>query len=139
MVHDARPQRRTRHRAELGALLHETTEFLSAQRIHEELHRRGVPIGLTTVYRAMQALAEEGTVDSTRSPAGELVYRRCSPRHHHHLMCRSCGRVIEVEGPAIERWTSAIAAQHGFREVGHNVEIFGTCPDCAAARTSTGR
>lgn len=125
--------RRTRHRAELGALLRETTEFLSAQRIHAELHRRDVPIGLTTVYRAMQALAEEGTVDTTRTPAGELVYRWCSSRHHHHLICRRCGRVVEIEAPAIERWTIAIAAQHGFREAGHHVEIFGACPECASA------
>lgn len=132
MAHEARPQRRTRHRADIVALLGETPEFLSAQRIHAELRRRHVPIGLTTVYRAMQELAEEGAVDSTRTSTGELVYRRCGPRHHHHLMCRACGRVVEVEGPTIERWTSEIATRHGFRDVGHQVEIFGTCPDCAA-------
>ncbi|MDP9793306.1 Fur family ferric uptake transcriptional regulator [Catenuloplanes nepalensis] len=133
MTDGDRPRRRTRHRAQIDALLRGTTEFLSAQRIHAELRDRGVRIGLTTVYRAMQAMAEEGAVDATRTPGGELVYRHCSPRHHHHLMCRSCARVVEVEGPAIERWTTAVAEHHGFRDLNHNVEIFGTCPSCAAS------
>ncbi|GAB7045054.1 Fur family transcriptional regulator [Catenuloplanes indicus] len=130
----ARSRRQIRHRAEIGAVLRDSSEFLGAQRIHAELRRRDVPIGLTTVYRAMQALAEEGAVDATRTATGEQVYRYCSPRHHHHLMCRDCARVVEVEGPAIEQWTTAIARQHGFAQVNHSVELLGTCPDCAAAR-----
>ena len=45
-------------------------------------------------------------------------------------MCRDCGATIEVEGPAVERWTSAIAAEHGYAEVSHALEIFGTCSAC---------
>jgi Fur family ferric uptake transcriptional regulator len=59
-----------------------------------------------------------------------VVYRRCtSGAHHHHLVCRECGRTVEVEGPAVERWADAVAAQHGFRDVSHTLEIFGTCRD----------
>ena len=66
-----------------------------------------------------------------RTEDGEAIYRRCSDTHHHHLVCRSCGATVEVEGPAVERWTSAIAAQHGFADISHNLEIFGTCPRCS--------
>jgi Fur family transcriptional regulator, ferric uptake regulator len=45
-------------------------------------------------------------------------------------VCRSCGRTVEVEGPAVERWTRAIAGEHGFTDVSHTLEIFGTCPTC---------
>jgi Fur family ferric uptake transcriptional regulator len=45
-------------------------------------------------------------------------------------VCRSCGATIEVEGPAVERWTTSIAAEHGYSEVSHALEIFGTCADC---------
>jgi Fur family ferric uptake transcriptional regulator len=69
-------------------------------------------------------------VDVLRTEDGEAIYRRCSDTHHHHLVCRGCGRTVEVEGPAVERWTRAIAAEHGFSDVSHNLEIFGTCPDC---------
>jgi Fur family ferric uptake transcriptional regulator len=130
MTDDIRSHRHTRHRHEVGILLRETTEFLSAQRVYALLRARGVRIGLTTVYRILQALAEQGAVDAIRTSTGEQAYRHCSPSHHHHLMCRSCGRAIEVSGPAIETWATAVAEHHGFRDVNHSVEIFGTCPDC---------
>ena len=49
-------------------------------------------------------------------------------------MCRHCGKAVEVEGPAVEKWADSIAEEHGFVDVGHTVEIFGTCGDCAAAK-----
>ena len=52
-----------------------------------------------------------------RTEDGEAVYRRCSGTHHHHLVCRACGATVEVEGPAVERWTTAIAAEHGYADV----------------------
>jgi Fur family ferric uptake transcriptional regulator len=108
-------------------------DFRSAQEIHELLARRGDPVGLATVYRTLQRLAEAGEVDLLRTEDGEAIWRRCSDTHHHHLVCRSCGATVEVEGPAVERWTRAIAAEHGFEDVSHTLEIFGTCGDCAAA------
>jgi Fur family ferric uptake transcriptional regulator len=105
-------------------------DFRSAQDIHDLLRRNGENVGLSTVYRTLQALADGGEVDVLRTEDGEAVYRRCSGTHHHHLVCRDCGRTVEVEGPAVERWADAIAAEHGFRDVSHTLEIFGTCPDC---------
>ena len=126
----ASPQRRTRQRAAVQDVLAELHEFRTAQQIHDELRRRGDSIGLTTVYRTLQALAESDELDALRTADGETAYRRCSDGHHHHLVCRSCGRTVEVSGPAVERWASAVADEHGFREVSHDLEIFGTCGDC---------
>lgn len=126
----ASPQRRTRQRAAVQDVLAELHEFRTAQQIHDELRRRGDSIGLTTVYRTLQALAESDELDALRTADGETAYRRCSDGHHHHLVCRSCGRTVEVSGPAVERWANAVAAEHGFREVSHDLEIFGTCGDC---------
>ena len=93
---------------------------------------RAHKVGLATVYRALQTLADQGEVDVLRTDDGESVYRRCSTgAHHHHLVCRSCGRTVEVEGPTVERWADAVSAEHGFRDVTHTLEIFGTCSDCA--------
>ena len=103
------------------------------QDIHEELRRRGEGIGLTTVYRTLQALAEAGEIDVLRTAAGEASYRRCSDTHHHHLVCRRCGRTVEVEGPAVEHWAEKVAAEHGFAEIDHTVEIIGVCAACRAA------
>jgi Fur family ferric uptake transcriptional regulator len=126
----ASPQRRTRQRAAVQDVLAELHEFRTAQQIHDELRRRGDSIGLTTVYRTLQVLSESGELDALRTADGETAYRRCSDGHHHHLVCRSCGRTVEVSGPAVERWANAVAAEHGFREVSHDLEIFGTCGDC---------
>jgi Fur family transcriptional regulator, ferric uptake regulator len=125
-------QRATRQRAAIADLLDELTDFRSAQEIHEELRRRGDGIGLTTVYRTLQALADAGEIDVLRTGTGEASYRRCSEHHHHHLVCRSCGKTVEVEGPAVEHWAERVALQHGFAEVSHTVEILGVCAACRA-------
>jgi Fur family ferric uptake transcriptional regulator len=103
--------------------------FRSAQEIHALLQKRREDVGLTTVYRTLQALADAGEIDVLRTPDGESVYRQCSTGHHHHLVCRDCGRTVEIEGPAVERWTERVAAEHGFRDVAHTLEIFGTCAE----------
>ena len=93
----------------------------------------GDPVGLSTVYRAVQSLADDGELDSIRTDSGEALYRRCSPQHHHHLVCRVCGLTVEVAGPAVEQWADRIADDHGFADVSHTLEIFGTCAACRAA------
>ncbi|MFC9246386.1 Fur family transcriptional regulator [Streptomyces sp. NPDC057136] len=129
--------RSTRQRAAVAAALDEVAEFRSAQELHDVLKHRGDSVGLTTVYRTLQSLADAGEVDVLRTAEGEAVYRRCSTGdHHHHLVCRMCGKAVEVEGPAVEQWAETIAAQHGYVNVAHTVEIFGTCADCAATAKS---
>ena len=124
-------QRNTKQRSAVATLLGESDSFHSAQTLHAMLRDRGERIGLTTVYRTLQALAEAGEVDVMRPPSGEHLYRRCGRAHHHHLVCRSCGATVEVEGPAVERWTDRIAMDHGYTDVSHTLDIFGTCPNCA--------
>nr|WP_199783783.1 Fur family transcriptional regulator [Streptomyces sp. SID4913] len=125
--------RSTRQRAAVAAALDEVDEFRSAQELHDVLKHRGDSVGLTTVYRTLQSLADAGEVDVLRTTEGESVYRRCSTGdHHHHLVCRMCGKAVEVEGPVVEQWAETIAAQHGFVNVAHTVEVFGTCADCAS-------
>ncbi|MGW0507503.1 Fur family transcriptional regulator [Micromonospora sp. NPDC003241] len=124
--------RNTRQRAEVVGLLDELTEFRSAQGLHAQLRDQKASVGLTTVYRTLQALVDAGEVDTVRLPSGEQLYRRCSRTHHHHLVCRGCGRTVEVVGPAVEEWAEGVAAQHGFTDLNHTLEIVGVCADCAA-------
>ena len=121
------PRRTGRQREAVAAFLQGETSFRSAQSIHGELRQQGSGIGLATVYRALQGLVDDQQVDALRTDDGEVVYRRCSGGHHHHLVCRECGRTVEVEGPAVERWATRVADEHGFRDVSHTLEIFGTC------------
>jgi Fur family ferric uptake transcriptional regulator len=124
--------RGTRQAEALSSVLADLPAFSSAQEIHAELRRRGERVGLTTVYRQLQVLSQDGGVDTIRDESGETLYRRCrTSGHHHHVTCRSCGRSVEVEGRAIERWAESVAADAGFVDVDHTVEIFGRCADCA--------
>lgn len=124
--------RPTRQRRAITDVLANADDFQSAQDIHDALRHAGEKVGLATVYRTLQAMAESGEVDVLQSPAGESVYRRCSTAHHHHLVCRSCGRTVEITGPAVERWARGVADEHGFTDVRHTVELVGICSECAA-------
>ncbi|QDO89028.1 transcriptional repressor [Ornithinimicrobium ciconiae] len=125
-------RRPTRQQAAVAAALADVQDFSSAQDLHARLRDAGETVGLATVYRTLTGMAESGEVDVLRTDEGEAVYRMCSTGHHHHLVCRDCGRTVEIEGPAVERWTDQVAADHGFSDVAHTLEVFGTCADCAA-------
>ena len=122
--------RPTRQRRAVAAALSTFDDFRSAQEIHDLITQQGDSVGLATVYRTLSALAENGEIDMLRNEDGEAIWRSCSGTHHHHLVCRGCGATIEVEGPTVERWTRAIAAEHGYGDISHTLEIFGTCPAC---------
>lgn len=128
---DTPPARSTRQRAAVASALRELADFRSSQEIHEYLKRRGDSVGLSTVYRTLQSLVVSEQVDSIMREDGEAVYRMCSERHHHHLVCRKCGMAVEVEGPTVEQWADAVSREHGFSQVSHTLEIFGVCPRCS--------
>ena len=109
--------------------LEKSEDFRSAQDIHDAMRHAGQRVGLATVYRTLQSMTASGDADVLRGENGESTYRSCSTSHHHHLVCRVCGKTVEVKGPAVERWADATAARHGYSNVSHTVEIFGTCGD----------
>ena len=88
-------------------------------------------MGLTTVYRNLQSLADAGLVDVLRNAEGEAIYRLCSSeQHHHHLVCRSCGRSVEIASEEVERWAERTARLHGFSAMTHTAELYGVCASC---------
>ena len=131
----AAPRRSTRQREAVGRVMAQGAEFRTAQQVHELLREQGDQVGLTTVYRTLQTMAECGEVDVLRTPDGETAYRCCrTPHHHHHLVCTSCGRTVEIEDPDVSAWTQRIAAQHGFHDATHELEVYGVCAQCWATR-----
>lgn len=126
------PQSRsTRQKRALAGVLSRSDAFRSAQDLFAELRAQGETVGLTTVYNQLRSLAEAGAVDTLRADDGEILYRRCGDSHHHHLVCRHCGRSVEVDGPEVERWARSVAGDHGFTDLTHTVEIFGLCAACS--------
>jgi Fur family ferric uptake transcriptional regulator len=130
-------QRATKQGAAVRDTLQEAGGFRSAQDVYGVLRAEGGSVGLSTVYRHLQALVDEGVVDVIHNADGEATYRYCGDaadgHHHHHLVCRRCGRTEEIEGRAVERWAGEVAERHGYTDVDHTVELFGRCAECSAA------
>ncbi len=115
--------------------LAQTDAFSSAQDLYAQMKNDGTPVGLATIYRHLQVLANRGQVDVVRTADGQSLYRACATgRHHHHLVCRFCGRTVEVLAASIERWAEKTAAAEGFVDVEHTMEIYGTCAECGSER-----
>lgn len=104
-------------------------EFLSAQQLHLQIAKTGKKLGLTTVYRALTELVEQGVADSLLAE-GEARYRICQPEHHHHLTCLSCGKAVEFELLGFEEQIEKLAKKRGFSGVSHQVELTGFCSRC---------
>jgi Fur family transcriptional regulator, ferric uptake regulator len=125
-------KRNTWQREAVREALSTSDAFVSAQSLYSTLHDSGSPIGLATVYRALADLASDGEADSLQQE-GESVYRACTPgTHHHHLICRACGLTVEIRADAVEKWSQAVAAENGFTEPNHVVDVFGLCAGCSA-------
>lgn len=125
------PRRTTRQRTTIEKLLSDLDEFVTAQHVHEMLAARGSKVGIATVYRNLQKMAADGDIDVLHID-GEALYRACDAReHHHHIVCRECGKAVEIEIPGFEQWVRTHANRHGYTEVNHTVEIFGLCPECS--------
>jgi Fur family ferric uptake transcriptional regulator len=111
--------------------LSEAIGFVSAQQLHLVLRNHGSTIGLATVYRALADLAAASEADSLQSKDGELLYRACGTSHHHHLICRKCGKTVEIEADKVEAWADDVAKAHGFTRPSHTIDIFGDCNTCS--------
>ena len=129
-------KRNTWQREAVRDALGRTEGFVSAQALHASLRGTGSEVGLATVYRALADLAQEGEADSLVQE-GESLYRACTPgSHHHHLICRSCGTAVEISADPVEAWARQVAADHGFTDPNHVVDVFGLCAACTASAAS---
>lgn len=123
--------RATRQRTAILEVLAADRSFLSARQIHARLEHRSRDVALATVYRTVKSLSRQGALDVIPGD-GEALYCLChSPEHHHHLVCRSCGVSVELENPALESWANRVADEHGFEQVDHTLELYGTCRSCS--------
>lgn len=137
---DHRPlSRRTRDTPRKRALLEVlegADQFLSAAELHERLCAhlapQGLRVGIATVYNQVRSMTEAGKLDTLYGEDGETRY--WLPRreaHHHYLICRSCGRALEIDADPVEEWVASLGASVGFTEVTHTLECSGLCERCA--------
>lgn len=128
-------QRKTRQLEAVLSAVRGMTDFQSAADIFTKLQLNGTPVGLATVYRNLAALAEDGVLDTVKSADGTTLYRECeSSEHHHHLVCRSCGKTEEFHLKGLEETLNEMGRKMGFSALRHTVELTGLCSKCSAKK-----
>jgi len=94
--------------------------------------RRGV--GRATIFRSLEIFESLGLVEQVHLPSGEHAYVACERPHHHHVVCKECGRSQEVGDLGITPIARELVEQRtGYLVDSHRIEFFGLCPDCRAA------
>jgi Fur family transcriptional regulator, ferric uptake regulator len=122
--------RPTRQRLRVLEELAREPDDATAQTLFQRLREQGEGIGLATVYRTLGSLADHGVVDTLSHSPGEVCYRLCSEQHHHHLVCSSCHRVVELSGCGLESWLASVTQAADFTPTSHHIEVVGLCGDC---------
>ncbi len=124
-------RRRTTSRAHVIAAALRRTQPFTAKEIVGELVRRGV--GRATVFRTLDLLVSLGVlsrIHAIEQGTRCVRYTACAPTHHHHLVCRGCGRVEEIGTSGLEHRIDSLARERGFEPLGHGLEVQGLCSRC---------
>ncbi len=104
---------------------------LSVEELLARAKERDPTIGAATVYRTMKILADAGLASARHFEGGQTRYEAALDRHHHdHLICTSCGNIVEFENERIEALQESVAEEHGFTVTHHKLELYGRCKAC---------
>jgi Fur family transcriptional regulator, ferric uptake regulator len=127
----------TPNRRLVAELVAATGGHFSAADLLERGRLERVRIGRATVFRTLELFTSLHVVERLDLPSGEHAYVVCDPgEHHHHLVCSTCGRNEDVSDGELARLVDEIGQRHGYRIEAHRLELFGTCPRCAAAEAT---
>jgi Fur family ferric uptake transcriptional regulator len=117
-------------RSVLEVILNQEGHF-DAEELLQFLRGEKTPVSRATLYRTLDHLREAGLVKMHRFGPGQALYEQSYGRQHHdHMVCDTCGRVIEFVNDEIERLQEEVCRQHGFRPTNHVMQIYGLCDDC---------
>jgi Fur family ferric uptake transcriptional regulator len=133
--------RLTQPRRQVADLIAGRTSSFTAADLLTDARRRGVHVGRATVFRALDTFAELGALERVDLPSGDHAYVTCEPAqaHHHHIVCRACGRATEITGCDLAPWAGRVEASTGYAVDTHRIELFGLCPDCRAPADTRSR
>jgi Fur family transcriptional regulator, ferric uptake regulator len=95
-----------------------------------DARRRRVPAARATIFRTLEILTDIKAVERLDLPNGDHSYIRCDTGHHHHVVCSSCGRSVDLGDCGMRQVAAEVAMRTGFQIDRHRVELFGLCPSC---------
>ena len=121
----------TRQREEILNIFLNSSGHKNLAQIYAQVAKTNPKIGYTTVYRTMRLLTHLGLATQRRFADGETRYEPASEgRHHDHLICLDCGKIIEFEDQTLEALQIRIAQRHRFKTSHHRMELYGRCEEC---------
>jgi len=120
----------TTARRKVAELLRTERRYLTAAAIYRILRTQTSRLALSTVYRTLDMLVENGIVSSRTDASGELSFVYCRDGHHHHAICTNCGHVDEVSCSAIDQFKASLLEEQAFEIDDHAIEFFGRCARC---------
>lgn len=123
--------RMTAPRGQVIGALRSARRYLTAKELHGRLRGRRARIGLATIYRTLEALRDSGWVSTAAGAHGETAYLWCTSEHHHHAVCKRCGRVDDVPCRALPNYEKILSRGWGFALSEHQLEFFGVCARCS--------
>jgi len=106
------------------------TRHFSAEDIYRTLIAENIEIGLATVYRVLTQFEQAGILVRSQFDSGKAVFELNDGDHHDHLICTTCGIVVEFRDAEIERRQLKVAKDNGFKLESHHMVLYGTCEDC---------
>ena len=129
----------TKQREEVLNTLLNSSGHKSLAQIYTQVAKANPKIGYTTVYRTLKLLTRLGLATQRKFADGETRYETASEgRHHDHLICLDCGKIIEFEDQTLEALQNRIAQHHQFKISHHRMELYGRCEECRQ-KEKTGR
>ncbi len=121
----------TQQRLAVATVVLDAADHVSADEVLRRVAKRGVDVGLATVYRTLDLLVSSGLVAERDFGEGFRRYEPVAPgQAHEHCICSSCGRVMELSNDRLERVIALVAEEVEFRPHHHHLEVFGLCRDC---------
>lgn len=126
--------KRTRQRDLVVGIFFALGDHVSAEDLHREVQKRDGRIGLVTVYRTLKLLRQAGLAEERRFTKESVLFEPTPSRHHDHMICTRCGKIIEFENKKIEALQDQMARRAGFRILSHKLELYGQCRQCQPSR-----
>lgn len=124
----------TPRRLALLQTLADSSIYLSPEEVWSQLKENYREVGLPTVYRNLEELAEGGLVSKVLLPDRKLYYYLCGNKvHHHHFVCISCRKVEDIGVCALEMITREIGEALGGKVLSHTFQVEGLCESCCKA------
>ncbi len=122
--------RLTPQRIMVLAAVENIDDHISAEEIHAQIVAKYPNVNISTVYRTLELLKRLGLVTETDLGGGRVRYHPAEKGHHHHLVCRECGAIIDLDESVLAPFKSALLREYEFIADLRHLAIFGRCINC---------